>query len=329
MAADVMMGNDQDCAAWIAQYREQPGRAVEGRAGRRGAGGRRRADAERRSAIRRRRRSRERGRGLARRLHPVGQAGAVRRGHEPAGRGALARGRPGLGLRRARHLWPLPGGGERGRVRQARHHLARRSPHGVQRARGALPRARRASPPIDDWGATRASAATWSSTCRRRARSTARSCARKPTRTRSRSIRSCGCTTSRSASPTSPTPAATCSGCSRRSTATGPSTGSACDRARARVAAADAARRRLDGHGRRARRVDDHGDLARLPRRRAGRGVRHRLDHGGRAPLRPAHRRGARERRRDEPADPVRRGPDEPRELRDDESRRRGRADRA
>ena len=96
---------------------------------------------------------------------------------------------------------------------------------------------------------------------------------------------------------------------------------------RARHAAADAARRRLDRHGGRARRVDDHGDLARLPRRRVGRGVRHRLHHRGRPPLRPAHRRGARERRRDEPADPVRRGPDEPRELRDDESRRRDRAD--
>ena len=58
-----------------------------------------------------------------------------------------------------------------------------------------------------------------------------------------------------------------------------------------------------------------------------GGGVRHRLHHRGRPPLRSAHRRGARERRRDEPADPVRRGPDEPRQLRDDESRRRDRAD--
>ena len=75
--------------------------------------------------------------------------------------------------------------------------------------------------------------------------------------------------------------------------------------------------------------VDDHGDLARLPRRRARGGVRRRLHHRGRTSLRPAQRRGARERRRDEPADPVRRGPDEPRELRDDEPRRRDRADRA
>ena len=39
------------------------------------------------------------------------------------------------------------------------------------------------------------------STCRRSRRSTARSCARRPTRTRSRSTRSCGCTTSRSREP--------------------------------------------------------------------------------------------------------------------------------
>jgi hypothetical protein len=41
MAADVMMGNDQDCAAWIAKHREQPaggsGRRG-GRAARRGTG---------------------------------------------------------------------------------------------------------------------------------------------------------------------------------------------------------------------------------------------------------------------------------------------------
>ena len=43
------------------------------------------------------------------------------------------------------------------------------------------------------------------------------------------------------------------------------------------------------------------------------------LDDDRRAPGRPRDRRGPRERRRDEPADPVRRGPDEPGALRDDE----------
>ena len=41
MAADVIMGNDQDCNAWIAKHREQPAGGTGrrgGRAGRRGAG---------------------------------------------------------------------------------------------------------------------------------------------------------------------------------------------------------------------------------------------------------------------------------------------------
>ena len=72
----------------------------------------------------------------------------------------------------------------------------------------------------------------------------------------------------------------------------------------------------------------DHGDMPGVPRRGARGGVRRGLDDGGRTPVRPAHGRRARERRRDEPADPVRRGPDEPGELRDDASGRRGGADR-
>ena len=51
-----------------------------------------------------------------------------------------------------------------------------------------------------------ASSATSSSTFRPRASSTARSCARRPTRTRSRSTRSCACTTSRSSGPSSARP---------------------------------------------------------------------------------------------------------------------------
>ena len=66
------------------------------------------------------------------------------------------------------------------------------------------------------------------------------------------------------------------------------------------------------------------GDLAGVPRPAARRGVRRGLHHGGRPSVRPGERRRARVRRRDEPADPVRRGPDEPGVLRDDEPRRRG-----
>ena len=46
---------------------------------------------------------------------------------------------------------------------------------------------------------------------------------------------------------------------------------------------------------------------------------RHRVDHDRRPPVRPHVRRGARQRRTDEPADPLRRGPDEPGLVRDDE----------
>ena len=57
-----------------------------------------------------------------------------------------------------------------------------------------------------------------------------------------------------------------------------------------------------------------------------GRGDRRRLDHHRRPPVRPRHRRGARVGRADEPADPLRRGPDEPGVVRDDEPGRRRRA---
>ena len=97
---------------------------------------------------------------------------------------------------------------------------------------------------------------------------------------------------------------------------------------RAARASADASGRRMDRDGGGARRLADHGDIPGVPRRGARGGVRRGLDDGGRTPVRPAHRRRARERRRDEPADPVRRGPHEPGELRDDASGRRGGVDR-
>ena len=69
-------------------------------------------------------------------------------------------------------------------------------------------------------------------------------------------------------------------------------------------------------HRRGARRLDDHGRVARAARPRVRDRVRHRLDDRRGPPVRPAHRRGAGVRRRDEPADPLRRGPHEPRVLR-------------
>ena len=78
-------------------------------------------------------------------------------------------------------------------------------------------------------------------------------------------------------------------------------------------------RRGVARHRRGARRRHDHRHLAGLPRPRLRDRVRRRLDHGRRPPLRSLHRRGARLGRRDEPADPLRRGPDEPRLVRDDE----------
>ena len=324
MAADVMMGNDQDCQAWIARFREQPagaGRAGRrgGRAGRRGAGRRRRGGATP---------DRERRGRVARRLHPLRQAGAVRERHEPARRRPGAGGGPRLGLRRARDLRAVPGRRERGRVREARHHLARRPSHGVQRS----PRRRIATAVgwrrTGGWGATRGSWATSWWTCRRRASSTGRSCARRPTRTRSRSTRSCACTTSRSASPTWPTRPATWSGSSRRwsglvahrprraTTTCWPRCSGRCGRATGPprwpcTTAHDLAR------------------LARVPRPRAGRRVRRRLDHRGRASVRPGQRRGAGVAGAMNPQ--IRFGEDlmSRVSLRDDEPRRRGRADRA
>ena len=78
----------------------------------------------------------------------------------------------------------------------------------------------------------------------------------------------------------------------------------------------------------RRRRRSDRCCVAGLRRCRPRHRGRHRLDHDRRSPLRSLDRRGAGERRADEPPDPVRRGPDEPGVVRDDESRRRARAHR-
>ena len=69
------------------------------------------------------------------------------------------------------------------------------------------------------------------------------------------------------------------------------------------------------------RRPPRDGGLARAPRGRLRRRDRRRLDHDRRPPREPGGRRRPGLPRRHEPADPVRRGPDEPRLVRDDASR--------
>ena len=69
-------------------------------------------------------------------------------------------------------------------------------------------------------------------------------------------------------------------------------------------------------HGRDSRRLDDHGRMAGPARSRVRDRLRRRLDDRCGAPVRPPHWRGAGLGRRDEPADPLRRGPHEPRLLR-------------
>ncbi len=146
----------------------------------------------------------------------------------------------------------------RGRVREARHHLARRPSHAVQRAGDPLPRAQRVSPTDRRLGLPRSRhRTTSSSTCRRRASCIGRSCARRPTRIRSRSTRWFACTTWRCREP------------DPRGAERGPA-------ARAR-----GARARLAPHG--------ALDRSSRPRRRCNRPFGRRLAR---------HRRGARRRRR-------------------------------
>ncbi len=85
------------------------------------------------------------------------------------------------------------------------------------------------------------------------------------------------------------------------------------------------ARRRLDRNGRLAQRAGDRRNITGLRRERLWSRGRHRLDHHRRLSLRSFERRGPRLGRCDEPADPLRRGPYEPRVLCDDAlGRRRG-----
>ena len=99
MAADVLAGQDKDCAAWIRANRD-PTRRLEP-----SATGRRR----RRSAV---------GPDAPNRLHPFRLDRRGRHRHHGVGRGAPARGRPRFGVRRSGHLRTLPDRAVDGLVRQ-------------------------------------------------------------------------------------------------------------------------------------------------------------------------------------------------------------------
>ena len=121
---------------------------------------------------------------------------------------------------------------ERRQLRQARHR--RRAAEHLVRARRRSRREYRrrsaASQPDGASAARRTSAATSSSTCRPRARSTARSCARVRRRAPSSSTRWSASTTSRSSRARARVARrATCAGCWRRSSASGSSPASSCD----------------------------------------------------------------------------------------------------
>ena len=178
--------------------------------------------------------------------------------------------------------------------------------------------------------ARRPSRATSSSTCRRTCRSTARSCASAPRRGRSSAIRRRSSATSRSTSRTCTSRSATPTGFSGRS----PSSGG-CERLRIDFRLLPMVQKILrEGEWKVTAAV--HHDAGRSGGHRALAGAeefrlrhrgRHRVDDHRLPPLLSPLRADARLGRRAEPADPLRRGPDEPRLLRDDESRRRGGAD--
>ena len=111
-------------------------------------------------------------------LHAVGPARPVRARDDRPRRGALARRRPRLRVRRPRPVRSLPGRPGRGQLPEARHRVERRAPLAARRRRGRVRPAPRARRRAAGSAAARRSRATSSSTSRPRARSTARSSAR-------------------------------------------------------------------------------------------------------------------------------------------------------
>ena len=320
MAADVLAGNDRDCAAWIRANRD-PNAPT------------------RRAAATRSARSPLPGAAAVddmttppRRVHPLRAGGQGRRRNDGAGGSPRPRRRPRHGVRRARHLRPLPGHAERGSLRQVGDRRRAARPRAAGLHRGRLPR----QPPARRRQPTRLRG---SHRRRRRGRRAGgqpgpppgRAQGSRPRPDRRRPgvppvlRRGAGRPVGR--------------GRERRPCRSGgrrpPAWARRCRRDRPRAAAlvaSPARRRRRSDHRRRARaarRVRTRGrHLARLRRRRPRHRRRRRLDDDRRPPLRSRHGRGAGVSRADEPADPLRRGPDEPGVLRDDEPRRRSPADR-
>ena len=175
-----------------------------------------------------------------------------------------------------------------------------------------------------------------------RARSTARSSGSAPRRGSSSAIRPPSSAMSRSTSPTWTSRSATSTGCCGRWRENGGSTAPRIDVDLLAAGAESPARRRMEGDGRRPprpRRAGRHRALARPAQFRLRHRRRHRLDDHRLPSLRAALRRTLASAGTAQPADPLRRGSDEPRLLCDDESgrprsddaggaRRRRRADR-
>ena len=316
MGADVLLAKDPNCRRWLARSASPRPRVPP-------AGG---ASAASAGAAAKGRHER----GSPRRLHPLGQARPVPCRHAAARCGAPARRRHRQRLRRPR----ASAAAARSRSPRASSPSTASSrgaepPDGLTRRRGALRSERKGladgPPPLLPGQARRA---TSSSTCRPRARSTGRSCASAPRPAPSSSIRSSGSTTSRSSEPDMHEPARRLrAACARRWQTQWGLEDVTIDLRVAAAAAEDAARGRLEGHRRGATAgTRDHRALARLARPRLRPRRRHRLDHHRRAsraissPARCVASAG-----HDEPADPLRRGSDEPGLLRHDEpGRRRG-----
>ena len=153
-AADVLMGTDEHCAAWIARNGDRRGAAA---AAGPAAAAAARADAEGRRAAQRAAEPRAEHLVV---FTPSGRRGAVRDGTTVLDAARRARRRPRLGVRRPRHLRPLPG---RGRARASSPSTG--SPRARRtcpdrRGRGALRGRQAASPPAAGSDARRTSAAT-------------------------------------------------------------------------------------------------------------------------------------------------------------------------
>ncbi len=257
---------------------------------------------------------------------PSGRRSRFAAGHDGARRGAPARRRSRLGVRRPRHLRPLPGRGVRGRARQARHHVV---------GRGTSPRSARSS------GRTRPTAGSrpaGGSAARRSVTGDVVVDVPPESQVYRQVVRKEADAHPIEVDPVvrlylveveQPELASPASDLTRLAEALEREwglTGLACDTNVLHTLQATL----RDGGWQVTVAVHDGdtitGDLAGLPRPRLRDRVRRRLDHGRGSPLRPLHGRGARVGGRDEPADPLRRGPDEPRLVRDDERRRRRRS---